>query len=132
MSTKKEMLANVEYVGQPQLIANNTVQYTRPNGDVCFRLHRTDVVVKRLDGSLRLSTGGWETSTTRDRINSYADGVAVFQRKHVMYICKRGDFDNAIPFEDGMIIGPDREVRSGREVAPLPCGAAAMGLERVA
>lgn len=110
-TTVKAMLANVEHVGKPKLIANNTVRYTRPNGDTCVRLHRTDVVTRRADGSTVLTSGGWRTTTTKDRLRSYGpDGVTVFQRDHEWFICKRGDWDNAIPFEDGLVISADGEI----------------------
>jgi hypothetical protein len=38
---------------------------------IAVTLHRTDVVQLYPDGSVRLSTGGWNTVTTRTRINEY-------------------------------------------------------------
>src|ERR1700722_12560336 len=81
-TTLKAMLANVAYVGRPKLIANHTVRYQRPNGDTCIRLHRTDVVTRRSDGLIILTSGGWQTTTTKDRLNTYGpDGVAIFQKR---------------------------------------------------
>jgi hypothetical protein len=110
-TTKRAQLANVAYVGISKKVDNNTVAYTRPNGDRCIRLHRTDVVTHRADGCCVLNSGGWQTVTTKDRINSYGPaGVRVFQRKHEWFICKAGDWDNAVPFEDGVVITPGGEL----------------------
>jgi len=38
---------------------------------IAVRLHATDVITFHEDGRIEVSTGGWDTVTTRDRINSY-------------------------------------------------------------
>lgn len=46
--------------------------YLYPRGDsFAVRYHYTDVVTIHPDGTFTLSTGGWETSTTKQRINDY-------------------------------------------------------------
>ncbi len=51
-------------------IEHNT--WVEQRGDnIAIRLHQTDVVVFRPDGSTVLSTGGWKTNTTRSRLNEY-------------------------------------------------------------
>lgn len=76
--------------------------------DYVVRLHDTDVVTLHPNGSYTLNSGGWRTVTTKDRINRYAP-VAVFQRKGQWFVAAHQstggwDFDNAVPFEDGMVV----------------------------
>lgn len=57
-------------------LQNNTYLELRGYGPagkepVAVRLHSTDVLTFHADGSIRVSTGGWDTSTTRDRIDTY-------------------------------------------------------------
>jgi hypothetical protein len=51
-------------------LGSNTYLY--PRGDsYAVRYHYTDVVTIHPDGTFTLSTGGWETITTKQRINGY-------------------------------------------------------------
>jgi hypothetical protein len=61
-------------------IANNTYLERRQDGVIAVRLHNTDVVTLYSDGRVVLNSGGWRTSTTAQRINSYSP-VGVFQHK---------------------------------------------------
>lgn len=109
-TTKRAMLSGVAYVGVAKKIDNNTVRYQRADGSTVIRLHRTDIITHRVDGCCVLNSGGWRTSTTRNRLQAYAPaGIRVFQRKGEWFICKAGDWDNAIPFEDGTVITPGGE-----------------------
>ena len=77
-------------------VANNT--YMREVSDgIAVRLHRTDVVVIHPDSTYTLSSGGWRTGTTKNRINQFT-GAGIFQR--------RGDWflSDDSPFSDGMRI----------------------------
>jgi len=51
-------------------IANHTYLQRQPNGSIVVHLHSTDVVTYYPSGYIVLYTGGWETVTTKDRINS--------------------------------------------------------------
>lgn len=75
--------------------ANNTRIQKRGRA-YAVRLHETDVVIIRPDGTYRLNTGGWRTVTTRDRINRVTP-CFVLQTKGIWHI---GD----ILYEDGMLI----------------------------
>jgi hypothetical protein len=59
---------NVSY-GKP--LENNTRLYRRGDS-YAVQLHSTDVVTVKRDGTYDLSTGGWYTVTTKDRITSYS------------------------------------------------------------
>ena len=51
-------------------VANHT--YLKRRGDdIALQLHTTDVVTFHRDGSITLSSGGWRTVTTKERISSY-------------------------------------------------------------
>jgi hypothetical protein len=56
--------------GKRRLLQNNTYLVQRGE-DYAVRLHNTDVVTIHADGTYTLNTGGWETVTTKDRINGY-------------------------------------------------------------
>lgn len=61
---------------QSRKLANNTYLQRRnlyENGKdaIAVRLHDTDVLTLHPNGKITVSTGGWDTPTTRDRINSY-------------------------------------------------------------
>lgn len=100
-------------------IANNTRVrrlaggVRRPFGDngpaIAIRLHTTDVVTLRPDGTYELNSGGWRTPTTRDRINNYAP-ARTFQHRRQMMICAPGDWANAVPFWDGVRVNGDGQI----------------------
>jgi len=83
-------------------LANNTRLQKRGNA-FAVRLHETDVVMIRPDGTYRVNTGGWRTITTKDRINRFIPGCGIHQDQSVWY------FGN-IMFQDGMLINPDGNV----------------------
>lgn len=96
-----------------------------------IKLHQTVVVKFYKDGRVQLNSGGWQTVTTRERINCYAPnfkwddelkthvgiGIRVYNQKRIMYCrvstksCNMWDDDNPNSkryyFEDGMTIKPD-------------------------
>lgn len=63
-------------------IANNTRAEIVLDSVVAIRLHGTNVVTLFDNGSFSLSTGGWYTVTTKDRINSYLPGGVVRVGSH--------------------------------------------------
>ena len=80
--------------GKP--IANNTRLFKRPNG-YAIRLHNTDVVTIHPDDTYTLCTGGWETVTTKQRINEYSPAQVYSDRKVWMV--------GGSLFESGMKVG---------------------------
>jgi hypothetical protein len=74
--------------GQRRL-GNNT--YLRPCGDdFVVRFHATNVVTIHADGTYTLNTGGWETSTTKERLNSWSP-ARVFSERGTWGIWHRDD-----------------------------------------
>ena len=43
-----------------------------PEGAVCVRLHSTHIITYRADGATVLRSGGWQTVTTKDRMNKFS------------------------------------------------------------
>lgn len=71
----------------------------RMQGDsVIVRLHSTDIVAFRPDGSSVISTGGWQTYLTRDRLNRM--GFSVSMGGGVPTI--NTEMHGPLPFVDGM------------------------------
>lgn len=68
---------------RPKLIANNTVQYYR-NGRRVIRLHQTDIL--EFDGPVcTITTEGWQTVTTKDRINKYSP-IRISSQRGLWYV----------------------------------------------
>lgn len=99
----------VERGGQFPRIPGHGSVFTYDPEAVAIRLHRTDVVIFRPDGSIVLNSGGWRTVTTLDRINAVLPArYFVRQRKGEWYFGDR--VRNAeVPFTDGFTIAPEHE-----------------------
>lgn len=104
---------------KPKIVARNTFKYEK-DGATVIRLHGTDVVEKRTDGSCVLNSGGWRTVTTKDRMQSHMpDGYALLQEKGIWYVVKidhgyAWDKTNPrVPYFDGIEI-PKCFVASGK------------------
>jgi len=80
-------------------VGNNTYAEILPDGSVGIALHGTTVVCIHPDNSATLNTGGWHTSTTKDRMNKYSP-VRVYQCKGEWYL---NNNDNT-PYVDGMTV----------------------------
>ncbi|NDC23379.1 MAG: hypothetical protein EBZ49_04540 [Proteobacteria bacterium] len=83
-------------------VGNNTYAEILSDGSVGITLHRTCVVRIHEDGTYTLSNGGWQTSTTKDRINQYSP-YTVFQKNFEWFVSKG---EQVFPFYSGMVIGP--------------------------
>lgn len=70
------------------------------------KYHNTNVV-EFSDTEIILNSGGWHTATTKVRMNQTANkfdlGYKVFSVKGSWFVRSR-DYDELIPFEDGMKI----------------------------
>lgn len=92
---------------------NNTYLIRRDVDTIALRLHSTDVVTWHADGSMEVSTGGWNTVTTKDRINGYWEGRVWSDRGH-MFASFQGQ---TVAFAgchvsvttDGTLVGDDAE-----------------------
>lgn len=86
-------------------VGNNTYAEILPDGSVGIELHSTYVVKIHEDGTYTLNSGGWQTSTTKDRINQYSP-KRVYQRQFQWYVSWKGasGCTNEFPFIDGMVV----------------------------
>lgn len=81
-------------------IGNNTYAEILNDDTVAIKLHSTYVVKIRADGTYTLNSGGWQTLTTKDRINQYSP-VRVYQRKFEWFVKIN---NKEYPFMDGMVV----------------------------
>lgn len=79
--------------GQKKL-ENNTYLHQIDEDTFGVKLHNTDVVLIHSDGTYTLNTGGYETNTTKSRINEYAP-TRIFQHKRIWYL------DDNVVFKNG-------------------------------
>ena len=78
---------------------------TAVNGAKHYVYHKTSVVVRNADGSIRLDSGGWKTATTKLAMNQASAqdnlGFRVSQRGGEWFVDWRG---NELQFTDGMVL----------------------------
>jgi hypothetical protein len=82
-------------------VGNNTYAEILSDGSVGIMLHSTYVVKIHPDNTYTLNSGGWQTLTTKDRINQYSPRY-VYQKNFEWFV-KMGD--KSYPFMDGMVVG---------------------------
>lgn len=100
--------------GKARKIANNTFEFVRPDtGARVIRLHRTNIIQFNLDGSVQLSTGGWQTVTTKNRFNRFAP-CSVYSNAGVWMVAYGG---KEYAYADGITLLPDGTVQ-GEGVDP--------------
>lgn len=100
--THTEMVAKVrgKRNADRRKVGNNTYAKILQDGSVGIMLHSTYVVKIHPDNTYTLQNGGWQTATTKDRINQYSP-VKVYQRNYNWYIRLNG---REYPFIDGMVV----------------------------
>lgn len=81
-------------------VGNNTYAEILHDNSVGILLHSTYVVKIHPDDTYTLQTGGWQTVTTKDRINQYSP-VRVYQRKYEWFVKING---KEYPFMEGMVV----------------------------
>lgn len=83
-------------------LGNNTYLERRLSGAIAVRLHNTNIVVFDEDGeTITVSSGGWQSSTTKDRINQFIPFGRVYQKNYGWFFEFGG---KSVPFFDGMNI----------------------------
>jgi len=97
---------------QPKIGTNTTARFLYDKR-IAIRLHYTDIIIVDENNNYQLFSGGWNTTTTRDRLNHYSPAY-IKSVKGEMFI--RKDFyegtkkDNLIPFREGIFINSEGEV----------------------
>jgi len=91
--------------------ANNTY-LERHGGHLSLRYHKTEVVKYFPNGDTVLDSGGWHTSTTKERINwGLPSGFSLSQDKGVWFL-------NSKAFQDGITIAPNGDIKGAGEYNP--------------
>lgn len=92
-------------------VDNHTHLKRRGPDAIAVCLHQTDILTFNRNGSIVLNTGGWQTVTTRDRINDFLPaGYFLWIEERVAFLSSHGasyDKDHSVPYADGMMIMPD-------------------------
>ena len=86
-------------MGQTHTIGKHATKVTKDGQTSTVRYHYTDVVKVAWDtGIITLNTGGWETSTTKLRMNQASSewglGYHVYQHKHDWFVTNDGNTYN--------------------------------------
>lgn len=114
-ASRAERLKEAHLVASKK-IANNTYEAQHESGERLIILHGTIVCNFRPTGNVILNSGGWQTKTTKDRINkALADSnlpFSVGQYQKAWYIVKDSDglkplsaiLKNSVKFSDGIIL----------------------------
>ena len=87
---------------------------------IAVRLHSTYIVKFYENGKVTLHTGGWQTVTTKDRINEFITG-RIYQKNHDWYYVGHNsegaiDWDHPQDFTEGFTLDatiPDESVSNG-------------------
>lgn len=66
-------------------LQNNTYLQRRDADTLAIRLHATDVLTFKRDGRVVYDDGGWQTVTTKDRMNEFGPAL-VFSDKGIWYL----------------------------------------------
>ena len=83
-------------------VGNNTYAEILHDGTVAIKLHNTYVVKINTNGTYTLNSGGWQTITTKDRINQYSPRYVYVYQKNFEWFVKIND--KSYPFMDGMVV----------------------------
>lgn len=95
-------------VGTTEKGAYRDVTIELSDGTLVHYYHQNPVVVER-NGVYRVSSCGWNTKTTKERINRYLPrGYFVRQRDFEWFL--ETPSDNELEFSDGMTLVPDGRV----------------------
>lgn len=93
-------------------VANNT-RLNRRGEVIAVTLHSTDIATFQPDESVTLTSGGWLTPTTKDRLNWILDGlnigVRIFAERSVWYVYSTVTHEKVGLFVDGLTLTPSGE-----------------------
>ncbi len=102
-----------EYLGKKQErpLARNT-RVRREGDDIVVQLHSTDIAFLKSDGAVTLNSGGWQTPTTKERLNLFLTNYRLVQenRRWYLYPCGQWDKTARQPFVDFVMVCPTGEL----------------------
>jgi hypothetical protein len=79
-------------------VANNTYLERRADS-IALKLHNTDIITTYPDNTVTLNTGGWQTVTTKARMNEFLPFGRIYQKDFIWYL-SLGNVDHV--YDDGM------------------------------
>jgi len=88
--------------GPDRKLTHNTYRSTW-DGQPCVIFHRTTIIVRLPGGGYKLSSGGWQTTTTKQRLNALLPGGYSISQKDFRWTVHTPEGD--LPFFDHMIVG---------------------------
>lgn len=93
-----------KFAGRGRILANNTRVERISEDCYAVRLHATNIVVYYRNGRIEINSGGWQTVTTKARINDALRDVGAWitQRNHE-WTLHNADGSTRY-FHDGMIV----------------------------
>jgi len=97
-------------------LENNTYLERRDSDAIAVRLHRTDVLTFYRDGGIGIDTGGWNTVTTRDRMNRYLPNpwrVGSERGTLVLYRMRPFAWEPMCTVDGDGLIKPDGQIEGG-------------------
>lgn len=112
--SKRAMLAALDFAPvKATMPARNTLDSTDAAGVRRIRLHQTDILTIRPDGGFTICTGGFNTVTTRARLNAFLPaGWQVYTEAGRIHLRTYADNRPAVPFLESV------EVTAAGQVLP--------------
>lgn len=100
-------------------LKNNTYLERLDNESIAVRLHSTNVLVYKADGSVIIDSGGWRTVTTKGRMNEYLPyGFRISQTRGQWYLGNYTQKNRELClFEDGLIVRPNGTFEGGTPIS---------------
>ena len=87
-----------------KLVKRNTRLTEYVDGSRTLRLHATDIITWKPDGKIILNSGGYDTKTTRARLNEFLpDGISIFRKRGETFLKNSLKYpDEILKFTDGV------------------------------
>jgi hypothetical protein len=93
------------------LSKNTSIERYSSNGDIFVMLHKNPIVMLKADGTIMISTCGYNSVTTRRRINQFLiannSKTIIFQQKGKLYLKINNVVKNMV---DGYVIMPNGDL----------------------
>lgn len=67
-------------------ISYNTRLIRDSESSISLQLWNTKIITWHSNGSIEINTGGWETNTTRSRLNDYLENYSIYTNRGTLYI----------------------------------------------
>ena len=85
-------------------VANNTYLQRREEGKIVLKLHNTDIITWLPNGEAEFYAGGYQTVTTKSRMNEYTPSLSIYQKKGIWYWSNGEAYEHFDRLKDGKVI----------------------------